>query len=173
MLADQQRGKPLAHRDRFIDRARRPMAQHLNSVHDAPEFGHDLTDPLRTRGSRFGECREQTAGGRQVPQFELTQVVVDTRLVARLGVPGGIEQKVGDLRHRGDHRHYGPPGRFRGNQIACHLHPFGGPHAGPAELHHQKMYPEAHCSFPLEMRARTSFRISSSTSSGVMPVESR
>ncbi len=116
------------------------------------------------------------------------EVVIDTCLIAGLGMSGGIEQKVGDLRHRGDHGDYGAPGGFGCNQIASRFHPFGGPDAGPAELHHKEsvqifsVVPGSFqdacercsllCSLPLEIRARTSFRIASSTSSALMPVES-
>jgi hypothetical protein len=137
VLTDQQRGQALAHGQGFVDRARRPMAQHLNSIHDAPEFGNNFSDLLLD--ARLARGRKQAAGGLEMTLFELPKVVIETSLVATLGVPGGIEQKVGDLRHCGDDCNHGLPGDRLGDQVTGGTHALSGSDTGSAELHHEKI----------------------------------
>jgi len=70
---------------------------------------------------------------------EQRQIAVDAVLVVRLRHSRGIEQKVGDLRHGGNHGRDRPLRRLRRDQIAGGSHTGGGAHAGAAEFHNEQM----------------------------------
>ncbi len=137
MFREEQRGKPLSHRDRFIHRARRTVPQHLYSVHNAPEIGNDLIE--LPANARLLGGRHQTRGGFQMPGLQLPQIIVDAGLATAFRVPGCVEQQVGNLRHRGNHCQHGPSCSLDGDQIASRFHALGGTHAGAAEFHHKQV----------------------------------
>jgi hypothetical protein len=69
----------------------------------------------------------------------LLQVVIEPGLVSTLSVPGGIQEEVGNLRHRGNDCDYGSPGRFSADQVAGRFDSLGGSDAGTAKFHHQQI----------------------------------
>ncbi len=137
MLTDNQRGKAFAHGDRFIDRAHRTITQHLHAVDDAAEFAHQIGD-LAVHAIEFGG-RNQFLRGFQMTRGQQRQIAVDAILIVGFRHPGGIEQKIGDLRHSGNDGRDGAVLCLKSNQIAGSFHTGGGTDAGAAEFHYEQM----------------------------------
>ncbi len=83
--------------------------------------------------------RNQSGGGFPMPGFQLPQIVIHAGLVVTFGVPRRVEQKVGNLRHRGDDSQQRAAGGFGGNQIAGGFHAVRGADTGTAEFHDQQV----------------------------------
>src|SRR5689334_9562760 len=106
-----------------------------------------------------------------MPYPQHTEVPRYSSTIAGFGMPHGIEQEIGDLRHGGNHDRHRPLLLLPGRKFRGYPHTVGRAHTGPAELHHQQVFQLK--SFPLVMRARTIFRMASSTWSMESGVESR
>ena len=103
IFRQQQSGQPLSDRDRFVDRPRRPVAQHHAPFGDAGKFGDQ-----RMHASESGllPCgRQQFAAAFEMPAIQRLEIRVEIGLIACLRLAQRIEQQVGDLRHGRNHRH--------------------------------------------------------------------
>ena len=168
VCSDEQRGKPLADGHGLIHRTRRHFVEHQHTAGDAFELGDQIGDAFRRRLLPFG--RQQLAAGGQVTLAQLGDIGLKAGLVSGFGAAQRVEQQVRDFGHGRNYNGHRPARLLFRGDARGDTHTFGRAYAGAAEFHYEQIVQLK--SFPLVNRARTTFKISSSTPSSESPVES-